>query len=85
MSQLMIPVLVALLVLVGVALGGLMLLWWRHIGLTARVTRMEVRGESGLTHEELRKLYERLAGIEGQLASNNRMMQTVQEHLLERD
>lgn len=85
MNDLLPLVLVALLVLVGGCLAGLVLLWWRHIGLTARVTRLEVRGESALTHDELRRLYERLGGIEGQVAASNRMMQTVQEHLMERD
>lgn len=85
MNQVVIPLLVAMLVLIGFCLLGLLLLWWRHINLTARVTRLETRGETSLTHEEVRRLYERLAGIEGSLEANNRMMKTVQEHLLEKD
>jgi len=71
------------LVLSGVAIGGLMILWWRHVGLVARMTRQEARSEASLSHEELRRLYEELANIKGQLTTTNQMMRTVQQHLLE--
>lgn len=73
------------LVLSGVAVGGLMILWWRHVGVVARVTRLETRNESALTHEELRRLHERMATVEGQVNTTNRLLGTVQQFLLEKD
>lgn len=75
--------LAACLVLVGVALGGLVLLWWRHIGLVSRVTSMEARNESALTRTELHALHERMATVEGQVIATNRLVETVHEYLLE--
>lgn len=85
MSELILPLLVLLLV---VALGNLavaVLLWWRHIGLVSRVTRLEVYQETNLTHAESRQIHERLSSMEGQILTTNRLLQTVQEHLLEND
>lgn len=59
--------------------------WWRHDNLTSRVTKLEAHREASLSHTEVRGLYERLSSIEGQIQTTNRLMQTVQEHLLEND
>lgn len=53
--------------------------------LEGRVTKLEAYQQQNLTHAETRAIYERLAGIEGQIQTTNRLMQTVQEHLLESD
>lgn len=85
MNELILPLLVLVLL---VALGNLavaVLLWWRHIGLVARVTRLEVYQETNLTHAESRQIYERLSSMEGQIQTTNRLLHTVQEHLLEND
>lgn len=75
-----------LLLAIGVAnlLIGV-LLWWRHVGLVARVTRLEVYREQALTHTDVRQVYERLSSMEGQLQTTNRLLQTVQQHLLENE
>lgn len=85
MSDLIVVLLVLVLLVSLVNLGIGMLLWWRHVGLVARVTRLEVYQEQNLTHAETRAIYERLSSIEGQVQTTNRLMQTVQEHLLEND
>lgn len=59
--------------------------WWRHDGLASRVTRIEERQAHALTAKECREIYEALAGIEGRLDVTNRLMNTIQEHLLERE
>jgi hypothetical protein len=85
MSDLIVVLLILVLVVCLLNLGVVMLLWWRHVGLVARVTRLEVYQEQNLTHAETREIYERLSSIEGQVQTTNRLMQTVQEHLLEND
>lgn len=78
-----IVLLVAVLLACLLNLGVGMLLWWRHVGLVARVARLEVYQEQNLTHAETREIYERLASIEGQIQTTNQLMKTVQDHLLE--
>ncbi|WP_411832311.1 hypothetical protein [Pseudoxanthomonas mexicana] len=85
MDSLIVPLLVAVLIVCVINVGIGMVLWWRHVGLVARVTRLEVYQEQNLTHAETRQIYERLSSIEGQIQTTNRLMQTVQEHLLEND
>ena len=85
MSGFVIPLLVVVLVL---AAGNLLLgmvMVWRHSGLAKRVARLEIYQQANLTHAETRQIYERLSSIEGQVQATNRVMQTVQEHLLEND
>ncbi|CAD7351595.1 hypothetical protein GGR74_002414 [Xanthomonas arboricola] len=85
MSGFVIPLLVGVLVL---AAGNLLLgmvMVWRHSGLAERVARLEIYQQANLTHAETRQIYERLSSIEGQVQATNRVMQTVQEHLLEND
>lgn len=92
MNEMVLPLLVLLLVLaMGNFLVG-MFLWWRHsglegrvAGLEGRVARLEVYQESNLTHAESRSVFERLSSLEGQVQTTNRMLQTVQERLLEND
>ncbi|RPE81833.1 hypothetical protein [Vulcaniibacterium tengchongense] len=77
-----------LLVLLLLATGNLsvgLLLWWRQNGIAVRVAKLEAFREAGLTHAEIREIYERLSSIEGQIGTTNRLMQTMQEHLLEND
>ncbi|WP_459062131.1 hypothetical protein [Stenotrophomonas sp. PSU-St15] len=71
--------LVALNLLVGVVL------WWRHSGLADRVTKLEVQHAHHLTHKETGELFDRIARLEGMAAATNRMLETVQEHLMEKD
>lgn len=80
------PVLIVLAVL-GLAnlIVGIMA-WKRYGDLAYRVQRLEVlQQNAAMTHPEARQIYERLASIEGQIQTTNRLMQTVQEHLLEND
>jgi hypothetical protein len=51
----------------------------------ARVSKLEAYQMQNLTHAETRQIYERLSSIEGQVHTTNRVMQTVQEFLLEND
>ncbi|WP_164273433.1 hypothetical protein [Stenotrophomonas sp. B1-1] len=77
-----------LILLLAIGLANLLigvLLWWRHVGLVARVTRLEVYREQALTHTDVRQVYERLSSMEGQLQTTNRLLQTVQQHLLENE
>lgn len=85
MTELIMPALGMLLMLSAANLCVGAVIWWRHIGLVSRVTRLEVYQEQNLTHAETRQIYERLSSIEGQIQTTNRLMQTVQEHLLETD
>lgn len=95
MNDLVMPVLSVLLTLSAANLCLASVMWWRHYGLASRVaqlegmasriTRLEVYQEQNLTHAETRQIYERLSSIEGQIQTTNRLMQTVQEHLLEND
>lgn len=75
--------LVLITVLANLALG--IVLWWRQASLGARVARLEVYREHAISQVETRQIYERLASIEGQIQTTNRLMQTVQQHLLESD
>ncbi|KAF1692749.1 hypothetical protein CSC62_14030 [Pseudoxanthomonas jiangsuensis] len=81
----LIALLAIALVLVGVAIGGLLILWWRHVGLVGRVTRLETRSESALTREELHALQERMSAVETEARATNRLVQTMHEFLLEKD
>ncbi|MGH8040348.1 MAG: hypothetical protein ACREPD_21745 [Stenotrophomonas sp.] len=77
-----------LILLLAVGLANLLigvLLWWRHVSLVARVTRLEVYREQALTHTDVRLVYERLSSMEGQVQTTNRLLQTVQQHLLENE
>lgn len=77
-----------LILLLAIGLANLLigfLLWWRHVGLVARVTRLEVYREQALTHTDVRQVYERLSSMEGQIQTTNRLLQTVQQHLLENE
>lgn len=82
-GELIVGLLVGLLLIGLLNLCGLAVLWWRLIGLVARVTKLEAYQTLNLTHAETRAIYERLASIEGQVQTTNRLMQTVQQHLLE--
>lgn len=77
--------LVAVLLVVLANLVIVLVLWWRHEALSVRVAKLEAHRESALTHAEVRSLYDRLATIEGQNQTMTRLLQTVQEHLLEND
>ena len=80
------PVLIMVAVLGVANLLFAVLTWLRHDGLASRVQRLEVlQQNAAMTHPEARQIYERLASIEGQIQTTNRLMQTVQEHLLEND
>lgn len=83
MNGYVIPLLILLLMLQLGSLSIGFVLWWRHVGLVARVTRLEAFQENSLTHAEMRAICERLASIEGQIKTTNQLMQTVQTHLLE--
>jgi len=77
-----------LILLLAIGLANLLigvLLWWRHVGLVTRVTRLEVYRESALTHTDVRQVYERLSSIEGQMEATNSLLKTVQKHLLENE
>jgi len=85
MNDMVVALLVVVLV---ISLANLLigfLLWWRHVGLVARVTRLEVYREQALTHTDVRQVYERLSSMEGQIQTTNRLLQTVQQHLLENE
>lgn len=83
MQTLILPLLLVVLVVVLITLGISLALWHRTSSLAGRVTRLEVYQENNLTHAETRQIYERLSSIEGQIQTNNQLMQTVQKHLLE--
>lgn len=85
MGDLVIPLLVLVLVVAGANLLVGMILAWRHAGLAERVSRLEVYQQANLTHAETRAIYERLSLIEGQTATTQTMLRTVQDHLLEKD
>ncbi|MCR6661841.1 MAG: hypothetical protein NVV60_01505 [Luteimonas sp.] len=96
MSDLVIPLLVIVLAVCVVNLGVGMILWWRHVSLIAkvndvkndlsqRITTLEVYQKQNLTHAETRQIYEELSFIKGRLDTMSRSMQSVQEHLLEKD
>lgn len=77
-----------LLVGMGLLLGvfGLMgvgFLWWRLVSLVSRVTTVEAVQHQGISHSDLRGIYETLAELKGQMQTNNMLMKTVQQHLLE--
>lgn len=79
-------VLLILVILTIVNLIVTIMAWWRHDGLSSRVQRLEVlQQNAAMTHLEARQIYERLASIEGQNQTTNRLLQTVQEHLLENE
>lgn len=85
MEPVLLSLLVAVLVIQLVQVGLGVILWWRHVSLASRVTRLEVQREHAITQAEFRQVYERLSSIEGQIKTTNQLMQTVQEHLLEND
>lgn len=59
--------------------------WLRHDSLANRVTRLEAQQATALSGEEWRRLVDRLGNIEGRLETNNALMRTIQEHLLENE
>lgn len=83
------PMVVGLLVLVtGLVSINLLVgivLWWRHSGLADRVTKLEVHNEHRITRDEVQKVFERLATLEGKTDTTNELLKTVQEHLLENE
>lgn len=86
------PFLVILAVLALANLIGLVLLWI-HIDRNTnssraqdmRITRLEERQAAAISHQEVRQIHERLANIEGSVATTKDLMKTIQEHLLEND
>lgn len=84
-GDLVIPLLFLVLVVAGANLLVGMVLWWRHAGLAERVSRLEIYQQQNLTHAETRQIYERLSLIEGQTATTQTILRSVQEHLLEKD
>lgn len=86
MNDHIVPLLILLVVLIAAVLIIQVLSWLRHDGLASRVQRLEVlQQNAAMTHPEARQIYERLASIEGQVQTTNRLMQTVQKHLLENE
>jgi hypothetical protein len=77
-------------VLFGIANLVALFLLWRHIDkrddairdLSERVARVEAQQMSA---SEYREFLGRLANIEGRLATVTDLMETIQDHLLERD
>lgn len=77
-------VLLALGLLLGVLnVVGLGLLWWRLVAIAGRVTTVEAIQAQGLSSGDVRGIYESLAELKGQMQTNNMLMKTVQQHLLE--
>lgn len=84
MSGDLLIVLLGMGMLLGVfGLLGVGFLWWRLVSLVARVTTVETIQHQGLSHADLRGIYESLAELKGQMQTNNMLMKTVQQHLLE--
>lgn len=81
-------ILVVLLLVVALLLANLLvvvMLWRRHDEMSARVIHVEARLSNALSHVEVRQLFERMSSLDGQMQTISRLMQTVQEHLLESD
>lgn len=78
-------VLILLLCVNVLMLGALLAVWRTCNGHGNRLTRLEAQQGNQLTAAEVRAMFERLANIEGRLEASTRMMQTIQDHLLEND
>lgn len=79
-------VLLVLLTVNGViTLGGVLVLWWRMDALALRTTRVESHQNNGISSAELRRMFEELASMRGQIQTTNQLLQVVQRHLLEND
>lgn len=85
MSSLESVLLVLLTVSGVVTLGGVLVLWWRLDALALRVTRVESHQSSGVSSAEIRRMFEELASMRGQLQTSNQLLQMMQRHLLEND
>lgn len=83
MTQTAILIVIALLVLLNllVAIAS----WWRHDGLAARVTRIEAAQSGALSPSEVRDLFKSISHLDGRVDTAVKIMQSIQEHLLERD
>jgi Tfp pilus assembly protein PilX len=84
-SNLMFSLMILLLVLVAMNLLVGVVIWWRHVALAERVTRLETHHQHSLGRSEVLAIHDRLASLEGQLKTTNQMLQTVQKHLLENE
>lgn len=84
-SGLMLGLLILLVVLVAINLLIGLVMWWRHSGLADRVTKLEIHYQHSLGRAEVTEIRDRLSSLEGQVETTNRMLRTVQEHLLEND
>lgn len=85
MEQVVIPLLLVLLALSLVTVTLIGVLWWQHMGLLARVSRLEESQKHLLNHADARLLYERLSSVEGQITANTQITRSVQQHLLDRE
>lgn len=84
-AELNLMMLCMLVLLGGANLGMCVLLWSRQGALSERITRVEVHQQAALTNQEVRTIHERISAIEGRQDTTVRMLQTIQDHLLESD
>ncbi len=59
--------------------------WYMHAALTNRVAKLEALQNNALTHAESIKIYERLSSIETLAEAQADLLDTIKEHLLERE
>lgn len=74
--------LIALIVVNVLLIVALCFNWWRNDNLAQRVATLEAHR---LSTDQVLGIYNRLGTIEGRLETTVKMMQTIQEHLLEND
>jgi len=57
--------------------------WAMHAALARRVARLEAQQRSQMTHADAITIYERMAGVEGEVKTLVREVQTIQKYLRE--
>lgn len=85
MEALILPLLAITLVLSFIAVILQFASWFMHNGLSNRVAKLEALQANTLTNAETIKIYERLSGLEALVETQADTLDTIKEHLLERD